>query len=120
PADVRALHLPPELGAVLLWDRRRRLRPVRKTLGRIDDARLVERSGRARLDAERARAAVELERGGRFDVRSRDKRPEHDPGAVSAGDQHRVLAVEADTGPCRRLAVDVLVRVDEDTVLAAE
>src|SRR6185437_10453866 len=44
----------------------------------------------------------------------------HEPRAVPAGDQHRVLAVEADPGPCRRLPVDVLVRIDEDAVLAAQ
>ena len=37
-----------------------------------------------------------------------------------ARDQHRVLAVEADSGPRRSLAVDVLVRVDEHAVGAAQ
>ena len=49
-----------------------------------------------------------------------DERAEHDPGAVPARDQHRVLAVEADSGARGRLAVDVVVRVDEHAVLAAE
>ena len=49
-----------------------------------------------------------------------DERAEHDPGAVAARDQHRVLAVEADARARGRLAVDVLVRVDEHAVLAAE
>ena len=50
----------------------------------------------------------------------RDERAEHDPGAEPAGDQHRVLAVEADAGARRALAVDVLVRVHEHAVGAAE
>ena len=49
-----------------------------------------------------------------------DERAEHDPGAVPARDQHRVLAVEADARTRRGLAVDVLVRIDQDAVLAAE
>ena len=60
------------------------------------------------------------ERLGRLELDVRDERPEHDPGAVPACDQERVLAVEADTAPRRRLAVDVLVRVDEHAVRAAE
>ena len=44
------------------------------------------------------------------------ERPQHDPGAVAGGDQHRVLAVEADPGARGSLAVDVLVRIDEDAV----
>ena len=87
---------------------------------RVDHAGLVERSGRAGLDAERARAAVELERRRRLDLDLGDERPEHDPGAVRARDQHRVLAVETDAGPRRALAVDVLVRVDEHAVGAAQ
>ena len=39
---------------------------------------------------------------------------------MAARDQQRVLAVEADAAPRRRLAVDVLVRVDEDAVVPAE
>ncbi len=46
--------------------------------------------------------------------------PEHDPRAVLAGDQHRVLAVEADSGPPRSLAIDVLVLVHEDAVVTPE
>ena len=49
-----------------------------------------------------------------------DQRAEHDPGAVPPRDQHRVLPVEADAAPRRSLAVDVLVRVDEHAVRAAE
>src|SRR5439155_23209028 len=45
---------------------------------------------------------------------------EHDPGAVFARDQQRVLPVEADPRARRSLAVDVLVRVDEYAVVAAE
>jgi hypothetical protein len=39
---------------------------------------------------------------------------------VPARDEERVLAVEADPAPRRSLPVDVLVRVDEDAVVAAE
>ena len=39
---------------------------------------------------------------------------------MAARDQHRVLAVEADAGASGGLAVDVLVRVDEDAVGRAE
>jgi epoxyqueuosine reductase len=45
---------------------------------------------------------------------------EHYPGAVAARDQHRVLAVEPDAGASGGFAVDVLVRVDQDTVGRAE
>src|SRR5439155_10759064 len=45
---------------------------------------------------------------------------EHDPGTVPPGDQQRVLAVEADTASCRRLTVDVLVRIDEYAVGATD
>src|SRR5439155_1120731 len=79
-----------------------------------------ERAGRARVDAEGAGAAVGVERRRGVDLGGSDERSEHDPGAVTAGDQQRVLAVEADARARGRLAVDVLVRVDEDSVLAAE
>jgi NADPH:quinone reductase-like Zn-dependent oxidoreductase len=39
---------------------------------------------------------------------------------VAPGDEQRVLAVEADAAPRRRLAVDVLVRIDEHAVRAAD
>ena len=68
----------------------------------------------------RARPAVELERRRRLDLDVGDERPEHDPGAVPLGDQQRVLAVEPDSGPRGALPVDVLVRVDEHAVGAAE
>ena len=68
----------------------------------------------------RATTAVELERRGRLDLDVGDERPEDDPGAVFARDQHRVLAVEADARAHRALAVDVLVLVDEHAVAAAE
>ena len=58
--------------------------------------------------------------GGVARSRRRDERPEHDPRAVPPRDQHRVLAVEADAGADGALAVDVLVRVDEHAVVAAE
>ena len=56
----------------------------------------------------------------RLDLDVGDERPEHDPGAVRARDQHRVLAVEADARAHRALAVDVVVRVDEHAIAAAE
>ena len=119
-ADVAAVHLGSELAAVLLGNRARRLRPVREAARRVERARLVERSRGAGLDAERARAAVELERRGALELRVRDERPEHDPGSVTPRDQHRVLAVEADARADGAFAVDVVVLVDEHAVLAAE
>src|SRR5439155_12532011 len=67
-----------------------------------------------------AGSAVEVERRGGLHDGGRYQRPEHDPRAVAPGDEHRVLPVEADARPGGRLAVDVLVGVDEDAVLAAE
>ncbi len=96
------------------------LRPVREALGRVERARLVEGAGRARLDAEGAGAAVELEPRRRLHGHVRDERAEDDPGPVAVRDQHRVLAVEADAGAGRALPVDVLVRVDQHAVAAAE
>ena len=78
------------------------------------------RSARARVDAESAGAAVGVERPCRLQLHVRDERPEHDPRAVPLRDQERVLAVEADSGSKGGLSIDVLVRVDEDSVAAAE
>ena len=119
-ADVAAVERGADRGAVLDGDLARRLRPVREAAGGVERARLVERPGRARVDAERAGAAVGAERRRRLELHVRDERPEHDPGAVSLRDQERVLAVEADSGSEGGLAIDVLVRVDEDSVVAAE
>src|SRR5204862_227125 len=80
----------------------------------VERAGLVQRVRRARLDAERARAAVDAERRGRLDLDVGHERAEDDPGTVAARDQERVLAVEADARARGRLSVDVLVRVDED------
>src|SRR5919201_1890543 len=66
-ADVAAVHLSAELRAVLLRDRPRGLRPVRQTARRVERAGFVEGAGRTRVDAERARAAIELERRRRLD-----------------------------------------------------
>jgi hypothetical protein len=49
-----------------------------------------------------------------------DERSEHDPGAEAPRDQERVLAIEADPGAGRSLAVDVLVRIHEHAIAAAE
>src|SRR5438128_1226259 len=119
-ADVAAVDLRAELVAVVRRNRRGGLRPVRQALRRVEDAGLVQRTGRTGFDAERARAAVGAERLRRLDLGGGDERSQHDPRTVSARDQQRVLAVETDTRARRRLAVDVLVRVDEDAVVAAE
>src|SRR6266571_1373343 len=117
-ADVAAVDLGLEGFAVALGRVVGRLRPVREAFGRVKRPRLVEGSRGARLDAERAGAAVERQRRRRFELTVGDERAEHDPGAETAGDQERVLAVEADAGARRRLAVDVLVLVDEHAVVA--
>src|SRR6266536_275244 len=119
-ADVAAVDAVLERRAHLLRDRLRRLRPVGETKRRVERAGLVERAGRARVDAEPAGAAVELERRRRLDLDVGDERSEHDPRAEAFRDQERVLAVEADARACGALTVDVLVRVDEDAVLASE
>ena len=75
---------------------------------------------RACVDANAAVAAVGEERRSRLELHIGDERAEDDPGTVAPGDQHRVLAVEADTAPGGCLAVDMLVRVDEHAVPAAE
>ena len=69
---------------------------------------------------EAARAAIGVERRGRFDLPVADQRAEHDPGAVALRDQHGVLAVEADPGASGGFAVDVLVLIDQHAVGAAE
>src|SRR6266404_941964 len=119
-ADVAAIHLRAELCTVCVGHRLCGLRPIRETLRRVERARLVERARRAGVDAEAARPAVEVERRRRLDLHVGDERAEHDPRTVRARDHQRVLAIEADTAARRRLAVDVLIRVDEDAVLAAE
>jgi len=103
-----------------LRDGLRRLCPVGKTARRVERARLVEGAGGARVDAEPAGAAVELERRRRLDLDVRDERSEHDPRSEAFRDQQRVLPVEADARARGALAVDVLVRIDEDAILAAE
>ena len=81
-------------------------------------ARRARRSGRRRCRACRSRSRLERRR--RLELGVGDERAEHDPRAVAPRDQHRVLAVEADARARGRLAVDVLVLVDEHAVLAAE
>ncbi len=119
-ADVAAVHLRAERRAVGLRDRLGHLRPVGEAAGRVEHARLVERTRRAGLDAAGAGAAALGHRHGQLELQFGHERPEHDPRAVAARDQHRVLAVEADPGAGRSLAVDVLVRVDQHPVGAAE
>jgi hypothetical protein len=119
-ADVAAVHLSAELPAVVHRDRRRRLAPVREAARSVQRPRLVERVRRARVDAKRARAAACGERRRRIELPVADQRPENDPGPVAARDQHRVLAVEPHPAPRGGLAIDMLVRVDEHAVLAAE
>src|SRR4051794_2457518 len=93
-ADVAAVDLRAELRAVLRRDRLGRLGPVGEALRRVEGSRLVERAGRAGIDAERAGAAIELERRRRLDLDVGDQRSEDDPGTVAPRDQHRVLSVE--------------------------
>ena len=119
-ADVAAVDLRAERRAVRLRDRLGHLRPVREAPCGVEHAGLVERAGRARVDAARARAAAFGNGRRRLELGGGDERAEHDPGAVAARDQHRVLAVEPDAGASGGFAVDVLVRVDEDAVGRAE
>ena len=119
-ADVAAVDAVAERLAVLLRERVGRLRPVREAAGGVEHAGLLQRVGRARVDAERAGAAAGVERRRRLELGSRDERAEHHPGAMPARDQHRVLPVEADARARSSLAVDVLVCIHEHAVLAAE
>ncbi len=119
-ADVAAVDLGAERGAVVLGDRGRRLRPVGEALRRVEGAGLVERARRARVDADPALAAVRLEGRRALQLLVADERPEHDPRAVRAGDQHRVLPVEPDAAARGRFTVDVLVRVDEHAIAPAD
>ena len=98
----------------------RRLRPVGEAPRRVEDAGLVEGVGGAGVDAERAGAAARRDRRRGLDLDVRDERPEHDPGPVGAGDEHRVLADEPDAGALGSRAVDMVVGVDENAVGAAE
>ena len=119
-ADVAAVDLGAERLAMVHRDRLRDLRRVREAARGVEHTGLVERTGRARIDAERAGAAACVERRRRRELGCGDERAEDDPRPVLAGDQHRVLPVETDPGAGGRLAVDVLIRVDEDTVGSAE
>ena len=58
----------PSAARYALRDRRRRLRPVGEAARRVQRARLVERAGRARVDAEPALAAVGVERRRRVEL----------------------------------------------------
>ncbi len=98
----------------------RRLRPVGEAPRRVEDAGLVEGVGGAGVDAERAGAAARRDSRRGLDLDVRDERPEHDPGPVCARDEHRVLADEPDAGALGSRAVDMVVRVDENAVGAAE
>src|SRR5947208_15841474 len=95
-ADVAAVNLVAKLLAVALRDRLGRLRPVGETARRVEHAGLVQRSGRARLDAERAGPAIGVQRRRRLELDVGDERAEHDPRAEAACDQHRVLPVETE------------------------
>src|SRR5688500_6899730 len=119
-ADVAAVHVVAEGLPVGLRNRARRLRPAGEAACRVEDSYLVERSGGARVDATGAGAAIELEPWARFDLRGGDERAEDDPGAEAARDQQRVLAVEADARAGGALAVDVLIRIHEHAVAAAD
>ena len=118
--DVAAVDLCSELLAVLHGNGVRRLRPVREAARGVERSGLVERAGRAGVDAEAAVAAVGVERRRRGELEVGDERAQHHPGAMAAGDQQRVLAVEPHAAPRGGSAVDVLVRVDEDAVASAQ
>ena len=109
-----------ELGAIRLGHRLRRLRPVRQALRRVERAGLVERAGRAGVDAQAARAAIGVERRCGIELDGGDERAEHYPRSMALRDEQRVLAVEADAASCRALSVDVLVRIDEHAIRAAD
>src|SRR5207302_8795340 len=106
--------------AHVLGYRPRGLSPVGETLGRVERSGLVERAGRAGINAEPALAAVELERRRGLELEVGDERAEHDPRAEAPRDEQRALAVEADSGARGRFAVDVLVCVDEHAVVPVE
>src|SRR5262249_12068429 len=91
-ADVAAVDLRSELGAVLLGDGAGRRAPGGGAAGRVERAGIVERARGTGLEAGRARAAVEGQPRGRLELGLGDERPQHDPRAVLARDQHRVLA----------------------------
>src|SRR5207253_9665980 len=78
-ADVAAVDLGAQLGAVRIGDRVRALRPVREAAVGVQHAWLVERAGRTGLDAERAGTAVGVERRSRLELGLGDQRPQHDP-----------------------------------------
>src|SRR5579871_1504901 len=119
-ADVASVHLRTEVRAELLGRRLGRLRPVREAPRRVEHARLVERVRRARVDAEATFAAIRIERRRELELGVGDQRPEHDPRAVPARDEERVFAVETDSAAGSGFAIDVLVRIDEDAVRAAD
>ena len=101
-ADVAAVDAIVERVHHVVGDRSRRLRPVRETTRGVEHARLIERSRRAGVDAERAAPTAGIERRARFELDVGHERPEHDPRAVRSRDEHRVLADEADAWPARR------------------
>ena len=106
-------------------DRLGSLRRRRQARARIEHAGLDQRSGRARVQAQRAAAAPWWnEILGRLELEIGHERAERDERAVARHDRHRVPAGERQPGADRRLAIDVVVRVDEDgrtgAVLGAE
>ena len=78
-ADVASVNHVPELRPIRLRYRRRSLRPIRKALRGVERPRLVQCPRRARLDAQAALSAVELERRRRLELDVRDHHAEHDP-----------------------------------------
>src|SRR5256885_8958317 len=76
-ADVAPIHLRAERGPEIFRDRRRRLGPVREASRRVKGSRLVERAGRASIDANTAVATIGLERRGRLQLDVGDERAEH-------------------------------------------
>src|SRR5439155_13119169 len=82
-ADVTPVHARAQVVPEAVWDRMWRLRPVGEAETGAEHARLDDRVGRARVDAQPARAAVLLERPARLDVDLRYQRSQYDPGAVT-------------------------------------
>ena len=119
-ADVAPVHHVAQLAAIFLGMGAGACGPVREALRRVERAGLVERAGRAGVDAEPAVPAVEVEGRARLDFGVRHERTEHDPGSVATRDGHRVLAVERDACVHGCRPVDVIVLVDEHAVVAAE
>src|SRR5204863_3745845 len=105
-ANIAPIHVIAERGAVLVGDAGSKLdRQVRNAAGRIEDAGVDERTGRAGVKTAPARSALlECLRVG-FEWKRRDDLREEQPGAMLRVDQARVLA---NPSKARVLRVDAL------------